>query len=83
MELLIPKMTFLQIVREVLQHESLGYRIQAGAILALHESTKAYLIHLMEDMNLCAIHTKHVMILLKDMQLVTRIQRENWGNIAS
>ena len=59
-ELLIPKMAFLQIVREMLQCESMEYRIQVGAILALHEATEAYLIQLMEDTNLCTIHAKHV-----------------------
>ena len=72
-------MAFLWVVREVLQWESPGYRIQAGAVLAQHESTEAYLICLMEYMNLCAIHTKHVTILLKDMQLVRRIQGEMLG----
>ena len=79
MELLIPKMAFLQIVREVLQHESAGYRIQAGAILTLHESAEAYLIWLMEDTKLCTIHTKHVMILPKDKQLARRIWGETLG----
>ena len=72
-------MAFLQIVREVLQCESPGYRIQAGSILALHESTEAYLICLMEGMNLYAIHVKHVTILLKDMQLARRIWGETLG----
>ena len=79
-ELLIPKMAFLWIVWEVLQCESMGYRIQAGAILALHESAEAYLICLMEDTNLCAIHAKHVTILPKDMQLAMRILGETLGN---
>ena len=79
MELLIPKMAFLWIVQEVLQHKSVGYRIQAGTVLALHESTETYLIHSMEDTNLCAIHTKHVTILPKDMQLARRIQGEMLG----
>ena len=66
-ELLIPKMAFLWTVRAMLQNESMEYRIQAGAILALYEAIEAYIIWLMEDTNLCAIHAKHVMILPKDM----------------
>ena len=81
-ELLIPKMAFLLVVIEVLQWESPGYKIQAGAVLALHESTEAYLIHLIEDINLCTIHTKCVTI-LKDMQLVRRILGETLGNETS
>ena len=66
-ELLLPKLAFLWIVREILQWESTEYRIQVGAILALHEASKAYIIQLMEYTNLCTIHAKHVMILPKDM----------------
>ena len=44
MELLIPKMAFLRVVRELLQQESTWYRIQVGTVLALHEAAKAYLI---------------------------------------
>ena len=38
-----------------------------------HEVAEAYLICLLEDTNLCAIHAKHVTILPKDMQLAHRI----------
>ena len=46
-----------------MQREHGDYQIQAGAMLALHEATEAYIIHLTEDTNLCAIHAKHAMIL--------------------
>ena len=69
MDLLIPKAPFLQLVREIQQREHEDHHIQAGAVLALHEATKAYLIHLLEDMNLCTIHAKHITILPHDMRL--------------
>ena len=69
-ELLIPKMLFLRLVREILQKEHAFHLIQAGAISALHGAVESYLIRLMEDINLCAIHTKRVTILPRDMQLV-------------
>ena len=40
---------------------------------ALQESAEAYLIGLFKDMNLCGIHVKRVMILLRDIQLTPRI----------
>ena len=43
-ELLIPKAPFLQLVKEVLQREHRDHHIQAGAVLALHKATEAYLI---------------------------------------
>ena len=44
-------------------------RFQSGVILALQESAEAYLVGLLEDSNLCAIHAKRVTIMPKDMQL--------------
>ena len=69
MELLIPKTSFLRLVREILQIEHRDHHIQAGVVPALHEATESYLICLLEDTNLCAIHTKHVTILPWDMRL--------------
>ena len=70
-ELLIPKPPFLRLVHEILQRDHGCHHIQAGAVLALHVATEAYLIWLLEDTNLCTIHVKHVTIkiLPKDMRL--------------
>ena len=46
-----------------MQREHGDHWIQAGAMLALHVATETYIICLMEDTNLRAIHAKHVMIL--------------------
>ena len=62
-------MPFLELVREILQKEHAFHLIQAGAALALHKAVESYLIRLMEDTNLCAIHAKRVTILPRDMQL--------------
>ena len=51
-------------------------RFQAQAILALQEAAEAYLVGLFEDTNLCAIHSKRVTIMPKDMQLARRIRGE-------
>lgn len=44
-------------------------------------TTEAFLVHLFEDANLCAIHAKRVTIMIKDMQLARRI-RGPWGGLA-
>lgn len=49
-------------------------RFQAAAILALQEAAEAFLVHLFEDTNLCAIHGKRVTIMPKDMELAKRIR---------
>ena len=73
-DLLIPKMPFLRLVREILQKEHAFHLIQAGAILVLHEAAESHLIRLMEHTNLCTIHTKRVTILPRDMQLAWHIR---------
>eukprot|EP00804_Cyclotella_cryptica_P004440 CCRYP_006850-RA/>CCRYP_006850-RA protein AED:0.30 eAED:0.28 QI:0/-1/0/1/-1/0/1/0/62 len=44
-------------------------RYTATALAASQEASEAYLIGLMEDTNLCAIHARRVTIMPKDMQL--------------
>ena len=44
--------------------------------MALQEEAECYLVHLKEDMNLCAIHTKHVTIMPKDIQIAHQIHGE-------
>ena len=53
------------------------YRLQASAILALHEVDESYLICLFEDANLCVIQSKQITIMPKDIRLVRCIR----GNI--
>ncbi|KAI4488589.1 hypothetical protein M0802_011479 [Mischocyttarus mexicanus] len=74
-ELLIRKLPFQRLVREITQEICHGQlRFQNSCILALQESCEAYLISLFEDTNLCAIHSKRVTIMPKDMQLARRIR---------
>lgn len=55
-------------------------RWQSQAIQALQEAAEAFLVHLFEDTNLCAIHAKRVTIMQKDIQLARRI-RGAWGGL--
>jgi histone H3 len=49
---------------------------QGSAILALQEASEAYLVSLFEDSNLCALHSRRVTIMPKDIQLARRIRGE-------
>ena len=75
-ELLIRKLPFQCLVREITQDYKTDIRFQGSALLALQESAEAYLVGLFEDANLCAIHAKRVTIQPKDMQLARRIRGE-------
>uniref|UniRef100_A0A914P042 Histone H2A/H2B/H3 domain-containing protein n=1 Tax=Panagrolaimus davidi TaxID=227884 RepID=A0A914P042_9BILA len=75
-KLLIRKLPFQRLVREIAQDFKLDLRFQSSAILALQEAAEAYLVRLFEDTNLCAIHAKRVTIMPKDIQLARRIRGE-------
>ena len=52
------------------------FPVGEGVMPALQEAAEAYLVGLFEDTNLCAIHTKRVTIMLKDIQLARKIRGE-------
>ena len=74
--LLICKLPFQRLVREIAQDFKTDLQFQSAAILCLQEAVEAYLIGLFEDTNLCAIHAWRVTIMPKDIQLARQIQGE-------
>ncbi|CAL4933425.1 unnamed protein product [Urochloa decumbens] len=75
-DLLIRKLPFQRLVREIAQPFKSDMRFQSHAVLALQEAAEAYLVGLFEDTNLCAVHAKRVTIMSKDIQLARRIRGE-------
>ena len=57
-ELLIRKLPFTWLVREIAQDFKTDLRFQREAIAALQEAAEAYLVGLFKDTNLCTIHAK-------------------------
>ena len=76
-KLLIRKLPFQHLVREIAQDFKTELHFQSGTIMALQEVAEAYLVGLFEDTNLCAIHAKRVTIMPKDIQLARRICGEH------
>ena len=83
-DLLIHKLPFQRLAREVLQDlNQPGFRrhdverFRSTSLLAMQESVEAFSVGLFEDANLCAIHTRRVTIMPKDMQLALRIRGDN------
>ena len=74
--LLIRKLPFQRLVREIVQDFKTDLRFQQAAIRALQEAAEVYLVGLFEDTNLCAIHAKRVTIMPKDIQLARQIRGE-------
>ena len=73
-DLLIRKLPFQRIVRDIASDYKSDLRFQATAVLALQEAAESYLVGVFEDTNLCAIHAKRVTIMPRDMQLARRIR---------
>lgn len=75
-ELLLRKLPFQRLVREIAQGMKSKVRFQSSALMALQEASEAYLVGLFEDTNLAAIHAKRVTIQPKDIQFARRIRGE-------
>jgi histone H3 len=75
-ELLIRKMPFQRLVREVSHGFRPDLRWQASAVDALQEASEAYLVSMFEDAYCCSIHAKRVTLMKKDMDLARRLRGE-------
>ena len=93
-ENLIKKTPFQKLIREISQE----YRIcpdgpgtpsvqacfQSTAIAALQEAAENFIVGLFEDVNLLAIHARHVTIMPCDIRLALRIRGDHyWWQISS
>ena len=80
--LMIPKMLYVKLLREITQDQCKqpkdgnDYRWQGAAILATQTAAEDYLTVQLEDANVCALHSKRVTVMPKDIQLVRRIKGE-------
>ncbi|XP_008559525.1 uncharacterized protein LOC103579780 isoform X1 [Microplitis demolitor] len=76
-KLLIPKLPFSRLVREIM-HELFPRqgidRMQATALEALQEATEMYLVQFFEDAVLLAYHCKRVTLMHRDMILMRRLR---------
>ncbi|KAA1468529.1 histone-fold-containing protein [Dentipellis sp. KUC8613] len=75
-DLLIRKVPFQRLVREIAQDFRGDVRFQSSALLALQEASEAFLVTLFEDTNLAALHAGRVTIQAKDMLLARRLRGE-------
>jgi histone H3 len=76
-DLLCRKKPFSRLIREICQDmdpPKTELRWQMYALMAVQEAAEYFLVGLMEDTNLCAIHAKRVTIMPKDIQLAARIR---------
>ena len=80
-ELLLRKLPFQRLVREIAHESNADLYFQAQALLALQEATETYLVGVFEDTNLAAIHGKRVTIMPRDLQLARRLRGDFVGEM--
>ena len=74
--LLMRKVPFQRVVREVAYEVKPNLRFQADALKALQEACEMHMVDLFECANLAAINCKRVTIMKRDLQLIKRINRK-------
>ncbi|XP_032683886.1 histone H3.3-like isoform X1 [Odontomachus brunneus] len=75
--LLIPKLPFARLVREIMFEifpRQVINRLQASALEALQEATEMYIVQFFEDAVLLALHAKRVTLMRNDMILMRRLR---------
>lgn len=73
---MIRKLPFERLVREIAQDYKSDLRFSSEAIMAIQLESENYLVGLLEDANLNAIHAKRARVKPKDIQLARRIRGE-------
>lgn len=73
-DLLIAKAPFQRLVREIAERYNSEIRFQSSALFALQEAAEVYLVGILEDTGICAIHANRSTIMKKDMDLARRIR---------
>jgi histone H3 len=77
-ELLVQNAPFSRLVREIAESHKAGLRFQASAVAAIQEATESFVISLLSDANLTALHANRVTAMPRDLQLVRRLRGERF-----
>ena len=73
--LLIKKIPFQRLVREIASEYKSDVRFNSLALLGLQEAAEAFIVDLFDNANLCAIHAKRVTVMPRDLQLARRLRK--------
>lgn len=77
--LLIGKLAFQRLAREVVSELQTELRLEPCAFSALQHAVEDYIVEVLEDCVLCATHAKHVTVTLKDLRLTMRMRGDRFG----
>merc|ERR1712065_72153 len=76
-DLLVARAPFARLIREVasgFNNQKLNF--QASAVSAIQEAAESYIISVLSDANLCALHANRVTAMPKDLALARRLRGE-------
>ena len=71
---LTQKAPLIRRIRDQIKAFNPDFRLAATAADAIHEAVESYLVNMLEDANLCAIHAKRQTLFKKDVQLALKIR---------
>ena len=74
--MLVKKLPFKRLVREIVQEYKTDSIFQTSAVLALQEAAEAYIVRVFQYANLCGIHCKRVTVMPGDIQFARRISEK-------
>jgi histone H3 len=77
-ELLMRKAPFQRLVRAAANKHKTGLRFAAAALAAVQEATESYVISILGDANLSALHAKRVTAMPSDLHLARRLRGERF-----
>ena len=74
---LTARLPFERRVRTLLKELDTEVRLRPQTLEAMREATEAYLVDVLADSNLCAIHAKRETVMVKDIVLASRIRGDD------
>ena len=77
-DLLLRTAPFQRLVREVSTTGKDSLRFASAAVLAIQEAAESYLVGLLSDSNLLAVHARRVTIMPRDIHLARRLRGERF-----
>lgn len=75
-DLLIPKLPFQRLVREIANDFREDIRFKSIAVGALQEAVEMHVVGVFEDATLCTLHARRVTLFPRDVRLARRIRGE-------
>ena len=64
----------MRVIRDITLMVKSQFKWQSGAILCLHEALENFMIDFLNDSNICATHARRVILMDKDMVVVSRVR---------